>query len=85
MIKQLSWGIPVLAGLMTVVAGGIAAQTTSCNTLLTPGSYTSVNVPAGATCTVSGPGTVDVAGNVTVGRTGRWRSHPMPNLSLTAL
>jgi len=70
MIKQLSWGIPVLAGLMTVVAGGIAAQTTSCNTVLTPGSYTSVNVPAGATCTVSVPGTVDVAGNVTVGANG---------------
>ena len=70
MIKQLSWGLPVLAGLMTVVAGGVAAQTTNCTTVLTPGSSTSVNVPAGATCTVSGPGTVDVAGNVSVGTNG---------------
>jgi len=54
---------------MTVVAGGVAAQTTNCTTVLTPGSYTSVNVPAGATCTVSGPasgGAASILGSVSL-------------------
>jgi hypothetical protein len=65
MIKQLSLRLSILAGVLAIGAGGAAAQTATCSGTLTPGSYDRVNVPAGASCTVSG--TVTVTGNVTVG------------------
>ena len=67
MRKQLSWRLSILAAVLIFVgAGSAAAQTTICSAKLTPGSYESVNVPAGQTCEVD-TGTVAVAGNVTVG------------------
>lgn len=67
MIKQLSWRLLILAGVMAAGAGGAAAQTFTCNSTLPAGNYTAVNVPAAATCNVSTSGNVSVSGNVTVG------------------
>jgi hypothetical protein len=67
MLKRFSSGLSILAIVLVAVAGSAAAQTTTCSGTLAPGSYTAVNVPAGATCAVNS-GTVTVAGNVTVGK-----------------
>jgi hypothetical protein len=66
MIKQLSWRLLMLAGMIAAGACSAAAQTFTCISTLTPGSYNTVNVPAGQNCTLSS-GTVTVAANVTVG------------------
>jgi hypothetical protein len=70
MIKQLSWRLLMLAGMMAAGAGSAAAQTFTCTGTLPPassGSWTAVNVPMGATCNVAGSGNVTVSGPVTVG------------------
>jgi hypothetical protein len=68
MIKQLSWRLPILAGVLAASAGSATAQTTNCSGALAPGSYTSVNVPAGQSCFVTASTLpVNVTGNVTVG------------------
>jgi len=67
MIKQVSWRLLMLAGMMAAGAGSAAAQTFTCTSTLPAGDYTAVNVPATATCNVSTSGTVYVSGNVTVG------------------
>jgi hypothetical protein len=67
MLKRLSSGLSILTIAFMAAAGSATAQTTTCSGTLAPGSYAAVNVPAGATCAVSS-GTVNVAGNVTVGK-----------------
>jgi hypothetical protein len=67
MITRLSWRLIVLVGALAAGAGGTAAQATTCSDLrLPPGTYDSLTVPDGATCTIT-TGSVIVTGNVTVG------------------
>ena len=58
--------LAILAGVLATCAGGTAARATDCIGTLAPGSYDSLNVPAGAVCNIKS-GTVTVAGHVTVG------------------
>lgn len=66
MIKQFSWGLLILAGMIAAGAGSAAAQTFTCTSTLPAGDHTAVNVPTGATCDVSTSGNVTVTGSVTV-------------------
>ncbi|MGH7046208.1 MAG: hypothetical protein ACREE2_07440 [Stellaceae bacterium] len=66
MIKQLSWRLLMVAGVMAAGAGSAVAQTTTCTSTLPAGDYAAVNVPAGASCFLATSGTVSVSGNVTV-------------------
>jgi hypothetical protein len=67
MLKRLSFGLSISMIVFAAVAGSAHAQTTQCSGNLAPGNYASVDVPAGATCTIN-TGTVNVTtGGVTVG------------------
>jgi hypothetical protein len=67
MLKCAASGLSILTIALLAVAGSADAQTTECSGNLPPGNYASVDVPAGATCTIN-TGTVNVTtGGVTVG------------------
>jgi hypothetical protein len=68
MRTRLSVGLALFTLVLMVAAGRVDAQTvTSCTGNLAAGNYAAVDVPAGATCTITS-GTVNVTtGGVTVG------------------
>jgi hypothetical protein len=67
MTKQLTWRLSIFAGVLAAGTGSASAQPTTCSGSLAPGSYDSVNVPAGQTCLIATAGIRTVAGNVTLG------------------